>query len=107
MSDIQSNHTSTDSNQSKLQMQYSGGVIKTNKMHHDSKDNIIVNNIVNAANKYGNVIPAMDFTQIKEEPIDDYSGVALFAGTFPCLFPGGVGDIVSECGHDGQTLNSG
>ena len=69
------------------------------------KDNIIVNNIVQAMNKSGKVIPSMDFPQIKEDPVDEYSGVALFAGTFPWLFPGGVGDIVDECGHDKQNIN--
>ena len=35
----------------------------------------------------------MDFPQIEDEPADEYSNESLFAGIFPWLFPGGIGDI--------------
>ena len=35
----------------------------------------------------------MDFSQIKEDPLNEYRGLHLFVGSFPWLFPGGFGDI--------------
>ena len=41
----------------------------------------------------GTKIPSLDFPLVNEEPINEYEGKPLFAGAFPWLFPGGLGDI--------------
>ena len=53
----------------------------------------------------GKVIPSMDFPQIINEHVDEYSGVSLFAMAFPWLFPGGVGDFVDDSGKDIQQIH--
>lgn len=44
----------------------------------------------------------MDYPQIEDEPIDEYSVPFMFADAYPWLFPGGIGDSIGD--SNGQHL---
>jgi hypothetical protein len=47
-------------------------------------------------------IPEMDYPQIEDEPIDEYTVPYMFADAYPWLFPGGIGDSTGDA--DGSEL---
>ena len=101
---IQTNPSSNfdDSSNSVIVMEHNGDVVEKVKVHHTEDAKLTIAELVKAVKKSGKVIHSMEFPQIKEEALDEYSGVALFAGASPWLFPGGVGDVVDDSGEDTQ-----
>ena len=47
----------------------------------------------------------MDFPQVKGDPLDEYSDLKLFAGAFPWLFPGGIGDWVDNYTNESTRID--
>ena len=89
----------------KPNMEYGGTSVEKVKVCHQYDDKMTVSELIRAVKKSGQTIPNMDFPQIKLDPIDEYSGISLFCGAFPWLFPGGVGDVIDDSGEQKQDLN--
>lgn len=88
VSNIQTDiHNDTDT------MDFDGAVSEKARIYHGDSEKEIVAQLVKAVKESGKTIPIMDFPQIEDEPADEYNTHCLFAGIFPWLLVGGIGDI--------------
>ena len=91
-----STDVSLDKSKKDCVFEYSGVTSEQTNVIHGNFDKLVVDTLKNTVKKTGNKIPSMDFPQLKESPINEYEGIKIFAGSFPWLFPGGVGDVYCE-----------
>ena len=74
-------------------IKYGGSIQTTANVHYGHDEKEVIRELKDAVKRSGKTIPSLDFPLIKEDPINEYGGNLIFAGAFPWLFPGGLGDI--------------
>lgn len=77
-------------------VEYSGVMSELSTNSHCSEGKNILDIIIKTVKVSGKHIPCMEFPQLSDEPLNEYEGPKCFAGGFPWLFPGGVGDVYDD-----------